>query len=88
MQREYKTVNSCFKRWILGLLILSTILTACILSHSSWRGRLQYTIDYEDVITFLDGLKRYRALVDQPLGSEDDVRFCNAQISVFMCGTV
>ena len=42
------------------------ILTALILNHSSWRGRLQYQIDYEDVITYLDGLKRYRALVDQP----------------------
>ena len=29
---------------------------------------MQYQVDYEDVITFLDGLKRYRALVDQPQG--------------------
>ncbi len=63
---EHSIINSRFRRWILGLLILSMILTAVILNHSSWRGRLQYDIDYEDVITFLDGLKRYRALVDQP----------------------
>lgn len=69
MQMEHSMTNSCFRRWILGLLFFSTILTAVILNHSSWRGRLQYDIDYEDVITFLDGLKRYRALVDQPQGN-------------------
>jgi hypothetical protein len=50
------------------LFLLACILTAIFLNHSAWRGRLQYDIDYEDVITYLDALKRYRALVDQPQG--------------------
>jgi len=54
--------------WVFALILLCIILTSIFLNHSAWRGRLQYQIDYEDVITFLDGLKRYRALVDQPQG--------------------
>ena len=54
---------------IFALILLCLILTAIFLNHSAWRGRLQYQIEYEDVITFLDGLKRYRALVDQPQGN-------------------
>jgi hypothetical protein len=50
------------------LLLISLVFSALVLAHSSWRGRLQYNIDYEDVITHIDGLKRYRALVDQPQG--------------------
>ena len=53
---------------LISLFLLACILTAIFLNHSAWRGRLQYDIDYEDVITYLDGLKRYRALVDQPQG--------------------
>jgi 4-amino-4-deoxy-L-arabinose transferase-like glycosyltransferase len=55
-------------QFILLVLLFASLLTVVFLNHSAWRGRLQYDIDYEDVITYLDGLKRYRALVDQPQG--------------------
>jgi hypothetical protein len=62
-----KTFSPRFQ-FILLLLLFASLLAVVFLNHSAWRGRLQYDIDYEDVITYLDGLKRYRALVDQPQG--------------------
>jgi len=55
-------------RWILVLAVVSLFFTALVVQHSFERGRLQYEVDYEDVITFLDGLKRYRLLVDEGQG--------------------
>ena len=48
------------------ILAISIFCTAFVVQHSIQCGRLQYQIDYEDVISFLDGLKRYRALLEQP----------------------
>lgn len=60
-----KKINS---RWLLILAVVSLFFTAFIVQHSFERGRLQYEVDYEDVISFLDGLKRYRLLVDEGQG--------------------
>ena len=49
--------------WAIAMVVV--LFTAIVINHSFARGRLQYEIDYEDVITFLDGLKRYRLLVDE-----------------------
>ena len=48
------------------LFLACAFLALMFLQHSALRGRLQYEVGYEDVITFIDGLKRYKALVDQP----------------------
>ncbi len=50
------------------LAAVALFFTAFVVQHSIERGRLQYEVDYEDVITFLDGLKRYRLLVDEGQG--------------------
>ena len=60
-----KKINS---RWLLILAVVSLFFTAFVVQHSFERGRLQYEVDYEDVISFLDGLKRYRLLVDEGQG--------------------
>jgi hypothetical protein len=54
--------------WLIWLAIAAVLFTAFVIQHSFERGRLQYPVDYEDVITHLDGLKRYRALVDEGQG--------------------
>ncbi len=45
------------------LAAVCALFTLAVINYSFERGRLQYEIDYEDVISFLDGLKRYKDLV-------------------------
>jgi len=49
--------------WVL-LVIASIAFSALALSYSSQYGRLLFEVDYEDVITHLDGLERYRDFAD------------------------
>ena len=50
---------------ILGILAFVTVLfTLLVINHSFSKGRLLYEVDYEDVITFQDGLQRYRDLAE------------------------
>ncbi len=58
---KMKNTNKVYWAIALG----AVLFTAIVINHSFARGRLQYKIDYEDVITFLDGLKRYRLLIDE-----------------------
>ena len=44
------------------LLAIASIVTLIIISWSFERGRLQYEMDYEDIITHIDALKRWRDL--------------------------
>ena len=62
----FKMKNTNKVYWARALVVV--LFTAIVINHSFERGRLQYEIDYEDVITFLDGLKRYRLLVDEGQG--------------------
>lgn len=56
------------RRAIFILAILSLLVTLVALAWSFERGRLQYEIDYEDVITHIDGLKRWRNLSEGGAG--------------------
>lgn len=55
-------------KWVMGVAVVALFFTAFVVQYSFERGRLQYGADYEDVITFLDGLKRYRLLLDEGQG--------------------
>jgi hypothetical protein len=55
------------RKAILVIACLSLIITLLTLAWSFERGRLQYEIDYEDIITHIDGLKRWRALSEEGL---------------------
>lgn len=48
--------------------VAALILTAVSLSYSAQYGRLLFEIDYEDVITHVDGLERYRDLSEGGVG--------------------
>jgi len=50
------------------LVIVSIVITLVALAWSGERGRLQYEVDYEDVITHIDGLKRWRNLTEGGVG--------------------
>lgn len=52
----------CNRRQLWCVLGLTLLLLAVAISFSFSRGRLQYEMDYEDIITHIDGLKRWRDL--------------------------
>lgn len=69
MPDSFNNINKRLgSKWVFPLIVVSALFTAFVVQHSFERGRLQYEVDYEDVITFLDGLKRYRLLVDEGQG--------------------
>ncbi|MEI6490963.1 MAG: glycosyltransferase family 39 protein, partial [Verrucomicrobiota bacterium] len=55
-------VRSDNRRALWFVLGLTLLLLAVAVSFSFSRGRLQYEMDYEDIITHIDGLKRWRDL--------------------------
>lgn len=59
--RDKRTLSG----WIIGL--LATLYTGFVLLYSIQHGRLLYDIDYEDVITFVDGAKRLLCLEERGL---------------------
>ena len=52
--------TSILKSEIAWLFALAAVVTLGIISWSFEHGRLQYQMDYEDIITHIDGLKRWR----------------------------
>jgi hypothetical protein len=48
----------------LAIALVVVLFTAIVINHSFSRGRLQYEVDYEDVISHIDGLKRFHDLTD------------------------
>ena len=49
---------------LLPIAVVSIFFTAFVINHSFERGRLQYDVDYKDVISHIDGLKRFHDLTD------------------------
>ena len=58
-----------FKTDLLWLFAIALITTILIISWSFEHGRLQYQMDYEDIITHIDGLKRWRDISEGGLGT-------------------
>ena len=58
-----------FKIDLLWLFAIALITTILIISWSFEHGRLQYQMDYEDIITHIDGLKRWRDISEGGLGT-------------------
>jgi Dolichyl-phosphate-mannose-protein mannosyltransferase len=59
--------NNLIREW-LWLFALASISSLIIISWSFERGRLQYEMDYEDIITHIDGLQRWRDLSEGGIG--------------------
>ena len=59
---------SNLKSEIAWLFALAAVVTLGIISWSFQHGRLQYEMDYEDVITHIDGLKRWHDISDGGIG--------------------
>jgi hypothetical protein len=55
------------RKVVFWLAVASVVITLVTLAWSSERGRLQYEVDYEDIITHIDGLERWRSLSEGSL---------------------
>ena len=64
----YTPLSKLFKSEILWLGAIAAIATWVIIAWSFERGRLQYQMDYEDIITHIDGLNRWRDVSEGGVG--------------------